>query len=301
MKANYKKKTNKKRKPRPEHERLADAIISRLPRSGYLIWLTLRLPPLKGRGHLHEDFTRFCADHTEHSLVVLEYGPHPKEVADVYGDSDDGEHVHVLVWVRDDKAFARAAHDWAERMSIHEKARDWDLVTGWLRYRDHGRPSGRGNPKRYLRPNLVTVIEYVTKPGERDRDFPSDGIARGLFAHGWQSFCNETTSRPSVTLSWFCPVCWNGLERQNTGRPARYCSGTCRQRANRHPWLKDPSWRYTLITRGRTVRLVRWRSVGGESFHLRHRVVRTPRGRLIVRINDCATPPSSTNERVDPT
>lgn len=254
-----------KQKPRPEHERLGDAIIRGLPRAGMVLFVTFRPPESECSGKLHEDFARFCAQHTEHFIAVLEYGPPPYDLADLFDEDGHGEHVHAIVWVEDDVAFAAAAHAWATKMKIDKRARDWEVVTGWLRYRDHGRirPSAKGRTKGYLRSNLIKVISYITKPskgGQLARDFVAHGIARGLFADGWHVFCNETASRPSVTdASWFCPVCWNRhlKAKSVTGRPRVYCGGTCRKRAHDRPAMRDPHRRYTLMTRGGVSLLVR--------------------------------------------
>jgi hypothetical protein len=253
----------KKREPRPEHRALADTIIGGLPRQGRLLFVTFRPPESECSGKLHEDFARFCAKHTDHFLVVLEYGPPPKDLDDLFEDDGHGEHVHAIVWVRNDEAFARAAHAWADRMKIHERARDWEFVTGWLRYRDHGRirPCGKGRTKGYLRPNLIAILTYITKPSAHERDFAAHGTARGLFADGWERFCNATSLRASVTVPAFCAVCANPHEQRPTpdagGRPRVFCGGTCRQRANRHEHLRDPHRRYRLISRRTGVRLVR--------------------------------------------
>lgn len=246
--------SKKKELPRPEHFALADAIITELPRRGKLLFITVRPPSSACTGMLHKDFARLCAKYTKHFLSVQEWGSTPKNLTRLPGYGDYGEHVHAIVWVRDDELFLRGVHAWADQVTVHDEPRDVQFVRGWLRYRDQGKTDR-------LRWDIARMARYVTKPGQRERDFTTHAVARGLFASGWSEFCNATTLRGSVTSPSFCPVCANPHVprpvRDRGGRPRVFCNGTCRQRANRHRHLRDPYRRYVLIS-GRTgVRLVR--------------------------------------------
>ncbi|QIS21713.1 TetR/AcrR family transcriptional regulator [Nocardia terpenica] len=95
------------------------------------------------------------------------------------------------------------------------------------------RVSGRG---RALSRPAALLLEAMRADGRGVTKLGTGGVGRNESGVG-----NETSGR--------CPICDGPLRQPRTGRPARYCSAACRQKAHRrraraeHPDSGETAWR----------------------------------------------------------
>jgi hypothetical protein len=93
-----------------------------------------------------------------------------------------------------------------------------DIFTGCVAIQRHQRPG-----ESLVR--AVTIVLDAMRSNPRQTTVTKLGIEPGNR--------NGTTSRNEITDDSHCPICGGSVRHTGTGRPARYCSPACRQKAHR--------------------------------------------------------------------
>jgi hypothetical protein len=227
----------KRRTPvRPEHRAFARGLLSLLPPTGFLLFVTVRPPPTVRIPKLHLTTARFFASHGCDYVAAMDWEKYKVHSRRQVGES---EHVHSIVWLPapEFQPFCRALYAWAEKHGILAKAVDVQLIHGWPRYLGVG-------DRDELAQNVAQTFRYAMKPPKdgRTRSLDADVAARGIFLASWKEFVAATKTNDPTPVERACKYCRRPLLEGTARR--EHCDDVCRRKYNR--LLKRTSYRFVF-------------------------------------------------------